>query len=91
MSLDSLWLLTCMVVFFDHSDPARWVRAGKSSFFSYWFLRSFSKQVEIFFSGSGNATVVFLIGHALKGNIGMKKKHIFGEYHNLDSLILSKT
>ncbi len=27
MSLDSLWLLTCMVVFFDHSDPARWVRA----------------------------------------------------------------
>ncbi len=41
-------------------------------------LDSFSKQVEKFFSGSGNAAVVFLIGLALNGNIDTEKKQIFG-------------
>ena len=44
------------------------------------FLIFFSEQVEQFFSGSGNATIVFLIGRALKGNIDMEKKEIFGSH-----------
>ncbi len=48
------------------------------------FLGSFSKQVDLFFSGSENATVVFLIGRALKGNINMEKKQIFGEKYDFD-------
>ena len=51
------------------------------------FLDSFWQQVEQFFSGSGNATVVFLIGRALKGNINAEKEKIFGSDYNFDSLI----
>ncbi len=55
--------------------------------FPGFFLGSFCKQVEKFFSGSGNATVFFLIGRALKGNIDMEKKEVFGSYCNFDSCI----
>ena len=55
--------------------------------YSSSFLDSFSEQVKKFFSGSGNATIVFLIGRALKGNIGMDKKEIFGASYNFDSWI----
>ena len=55
--------------------------------YSSSFLDHFSKQVEQFFSGSGNATVVFLIGRALKGNIKVEKKGIFGAGYNFDSWI----
>ncbi len=51
------------------------------------FLLSFSKQVNLFFSGYGNATVVFLIGRAMKGNIDMAKKEIFGSDYNFVSRI----
>ncbi len=53
----------------------------------YSFLDSFSKQVDLFFSGSGNATVIFLIGRALKGNINMENRQIFREKYDFDSLI----
>ncbi len=73
----------------DHSDPACWIWLGRAaahglpdSFFSY-----FSKQVEQYFSGSGNATVVFLIGRALKGNIDLDQKQIFGMGYCFDSRI----
>ena len=52
--------------------------------FFFFFLDPFSEQVNLFFSGSGNATV-FLIGRALQGRIDMEKKQIFG--FNVDSLI----
>ncbi len=42
------------------------------------FVKSFSNQVEQCFSGSGNATIVFLIGRALKGKIDVKEQEIFG-------------
>ncbi len=51
------------------------------------FLDSFWQQVEQFFSGSGNATVVFLIGHALKGNIDTERKRIFGQLRDFDLFI----
>ncbi len=51
------------------------------------FLDSFSKQVDLFFSESGLATVAFLIGHALKGNIDVEKMAIFGTSYNFDSSI----
>ncbi len=71
-------------------DPFRWLWWGRASLrgLPLPFLSSFSKQVkQFFFSGSGNATVVFLIGRALKGNIDMEKKGIFGNTNNFDSVI----
>ena len=77
------------VRFLDKSDPARWIGLGRAASrgLPFPFLDSFSKQVDKFFSGSGNASVVFVIGRALKGNIVMEKKKIFGSYYNFDSLI----
>ncbi len=73
----------------DGSDPARWLWLGRSAACSLpdLFLDSFAKQVELFFSGSGNASVVFLIGRALKGNIDMEKKEIFGHDSEFDLLL----
>ncbi len=71
------------------SDPAHWLWWGRVALRggSEGFRASFSKQVEEFFSGSGNATCVFLIGRALKGNIDMEKKEIIGANYNFDSCI----
>ncbi len=71
-------------------DPFRWLWWDRAALrgYSYSFFRSFSKQVRAFFSGSGNASVVFLIGRALKGNINMEKKQIFESTRKFDSLIV---
>ena len=47
----------------DRSDPARWLWYGRAALrgLSFSFLMLLSKQVEEFFSGSGNATNVFLL------------------------------
>ena len=76
-------------VLLDRSDPARWIWSLKAALRGspYSFLGSFWTQVDQFFSGSGNAAIVFWIGHALKGNIDMKKKEIFGNTYNFISLI----
>ena len=76
----------------DDSDPARWLWFGRGALHGrpHSFLGYFSKQVELFFSGSGNATVVFLIGRTLNGNIDIEKKEIFGPlsmFFNFVSLI----
>ncbi len=73
----------------DEFVPACWLWLGRAALrrAPSSFLVSFSKQVERFFSGSGNATIVFLIGRALKGNIDMEKTEIFGTGYNFDSLI----
>ncbi len=66
----------------NESDPARWLWWGRAAVggLPYSCLDNFWSEVKNFFSGSGNATVVFLIGLALKGSIDMEKKEIFGEY-----------
>ena len=63
----------------DESDPVHWIWFARAALrgCSDLFLGSFAKQVNLFFSGSGNAMVVFVIGCALKGNIDMEKKEIF--------------
>ncbi len=73
----------------DESDPACWIWLGRAALrgLPNSFLFSFSKQIERFFSGSGNATIVFLIGRALKGNIDLEKKKIFGKKLYFDSQI----
>ncbi len=69
------------------SDPVCWLWLGRAALRgeTFSFLGSFSKQVEQFFSGSGNATIVFLIGRALKGNIDAEKEKIFGSDYNFIS------
>ena len=72
----------------DKSDPFRWLWWGRAALHGSpdFFLYYFSKEVEEVFSGSGNASIVFVIGRALKGNIDMEKKEIFGR-GDFDSLI----
>ncbi len=75
---------------FDQCDPARWVWLGRAAMHGrpFRFLDSFSKQVEQYFSGSGNASILFLIGHALKGKIDALNKRIFGKsLHNFILII----
>ncbi len=71
------------------SDPDSWLWFGRAALrgLPHFFLAYFCEQVEQFFSGSGNATVVFLIGRALKGNIDLEKKQIFGGRYDFDSCI----
>ncbi len=71
------------------SDPVRWLWFGRAALRGSpgSFLDSFSEQVEQFFSGFGNATIVFLIGRILKGNIDMERKEIFGDDEIFDSLV----
>ncbi len=73
----------------DKSDPGCWLWLGRAASHGSprSFLFSFSEQVERFFSGSGNATVVFLIGRALKGNMHVQKMIVFGTSFKFDSLI----
>ena len=51
------------------------------------FLSRFSKHVEQFFSGTGSASIVFLAGLALKGNIDEKQMKFFGTSLDFNSLI----
>ncbi len=71
------------------SDPVCWLWYERAALRGRHlpFLVSFSKQVDKFFSGSGNVTIMFLIGRALNGNIDMEKKEIFGANYNFDLFI----
>ena len=73
----------------DESDPVRWLWLGRAALrgLPNTFLVCFSEPVELFFSGSGNASVVFLIGRTLKGNIDIEKKKVFGDNHEFNSRI----
>ena len=71
----------------DNSDPDRWIWWGRAALrgLPKQFLACFSEQVERFFSGAGNTTVVFLIGRALNSNVNLEKKTIFGNVCRTDS------
>ena len=64
----------------DESDPAHWYWWGKglpACFSADSFFSSFSRQVALFFSGSGSSSaVVFEIGHALTGKIDTEQSKI---------------
>ncbi len=78
--------------FLEDSDPIRWLWWSRAALHGEpsVFLNFFSDQVRRFFKGEGSATAVFLIGHALKGNIDVKKKEVFGSsyaFNVFDSLV----
>ena len=62
-------------------DPDCWMWRTRAALIGspFLFLDFFSTSVEQFVAGSGNNTVMFLIGRALKGSINYEKKEIFGE------------
>ncbi len=87
--LGYVWAAESFGELLDESDPVRWIWWGRAALRGrpYLFLDYFLKQVELFFSGSGKATILFLIGRALKGSIDMEKKEIFLTRLNFDSRI----
>jgi hypothetical protein len=74
---------------FDESDPQRWRWWGQAAALgeSLFFLDNFSKQVELFNSGSGSAAVMFAIGRALQGHVNEEARTIFNTKHKFDSLL----
>ncbi len=88
LSLD-VWAACDYGALLNESDPDRWLWLGRAALRGLpgSFLLSFSKQVNLFFYGSGNATVIFLIGRALEGNIDMEKNLFFGNFFFFDSYI----
>ncbi len=73
----------------DKSDPDCWLWWSRAALrrFPGCFLAYFSKQVDLFFLGFGYATIVFLIGRALKGNIDLEKKEIIGSNYYFNPCI----
>ncbi len=71
------------------SDPTCWIWLGRAALGGLpdYFLGSFSEQAKQCFSGSGNASIVFLIGRALRGKIDTEKKEILGSTRNFYSII----
>ncbi len=83
------WAASSYADCLEVSDPERWMWWGRAALHgeSRYFRLYFPGQVEQFFSGSGNATIVFLIGRTLKGNIDMEKRKIFAFEPSFDSSI----
>jgi hypothetical protein len=73
----------------DKSDPQRWRWWGQAAALgdSWKFLSKFSKQVELFKSGSGSASVMFAIGRALQGHLNEETKAIFTPSYDFNSRI----
>jgi hypothetical protein len=73
----------------DASDPQRWLWWGRAAVLgeSRWFLYYFSRSVEKFNSGSGNAASVFQIGKALNGHVSVEHGTIFGLNNKFDNRI----
>ena len=73
----------------DESDPQRWhwwgLAAKRGNFFS--FLDYFSTPVNEFQSDPSLASVFFMIGRYLRGQVDCEKKKIFGDSYRFDSLV----
>ncbi len=87
--LGQIWAAEAYARLLGELDPWCWVWWSRAAVcgLSDSFRSSFSKQVEQFFSGSGNASIVFLIGRALKRNMDMEKMEIFGSDDVFDALL----
>ncbi len=87
--LGHVWAADYYARLLGEFDSARWIWLARVALhgFPFSFLVSFSKPVEQLFSCSGNAKIVFLIGRALKGNINMEKKEMFGAQFDFVSRI----
>ena len=73
----------------DEPNPQRWRWLGRAASLgsSCDFLLTFSKQVELFKSGSGSAAVMFAIGQALQGHVNEEARTIFKSGRDFDSRI----
>ena len=73
----------------EEREPARWLWRSRAALHGLplSFLVFFPNHVKRFFSGSGDATIVFLIGRALRESISTEKKQIFGSSFYYDSCI----
>jgi TPR repeat protein len=74
---------------FDKDDPQRFVWFGRTAANgeSFYFLHEVIDQIRNFNSGTGSATVVFVIGRALREHIHNEERTIFGTYHRYNSPI----
>ncbi len=86
--LGHVWAADDLGRILDACNHDRWIWFSRAALHGWpeSFLESFSDEVGNFFSGCGNATVVFLIGRALKGNINMDEKLFFGIGYDFLSL-----
>ncbi len=75
--------------FLEKHDRLSWLWLERAAVrgLPYSFLGYFSKHYEMLFSQDGNASVLFVIGRALKGKIDVEKKEVFGVCYNFDSYI----
>jgi hypothetical protein len=66
-------------VLLDESNAQRWRWWGQAAALgSSWdFLASFSKQVDLFNSGSRGGSAMFAIGQALQGHVNVQERKIF--------------
>jgi TPR repeat protein len=87
--LGFVWAMDQLGKLLDASDPQRWYWLGHAAARgNNWnFVSLFSKQVELFNSGSGSAVVMFAIGRALQGHVSEESRTIFKERHKFVSLI----
>jgi hypothetical protein len=72
------------------NDPQRFVwfgRVAAANGNSQYFLNEMVDQIRDFNSGVGHATVVFVVGRALKGHVDNEKGTIFGRGYNFDTYI----
>lgn len=72
---------------YGESDVRRWrlFAEGAALGDQVYFLLHFAEEVGLFDSGSGSASVVFLIGRTLRGNV--TERTIFGSPDNFNALI----
>ncbi len=66
----------------ESEDLARWIWSGRAASHGWTmtFIPNFPTPVLEFASGSGNASVVFVIGRVLKGKVDKKNREILGQY-----------
>jgi TPR repeat protein len=87
--LGHVWAMSCLADLFDESDPQRWRWWGRAAALgnSWSFLSKFSRQVELFNSGSGSGAIMFTIGRALQGHVNEEARTIFESEYDFDSLL----
>jgi hypothetical protein len=87
--LQHVHAMVCLSDLLDKDDPQRSVWLGRAAVNgdSYSFLNEMSVQVRNISYGTGCASVVFVIGRALKGHINNEKGAIFGNRSRFDARI----
>jgi hypothetical protein len=87
--LGEVLAMVSLGMFLQGSDPERWRWWGRAAARGYWgtFLGDFSKQVELFISGSGSAAVMFAIGQALEGHLKEVARTIFSSGYKFDAIV----